>query len=125
MPTYAVNPAMLVVHRNPCVSPKRTIPVWRNHRVEGHQPMRRPPIVMAPIGVSSGGYQKAVIGFDDVEFWRRVATNEFAASALPSEHTIFCLLGDQDSIAMQAGEVTGIDAAFQRLQIVALFKPSR
>ena len=115
MPADAVDPAMLVVHRDPGMTAKRAVPVRRNHRVEGHQPMGRPPIIMALAGVSSCGDQQAVIGFRNVELRRRIGSNQFPALPATSEDAIFGLLRDQHGVTMQAGNVAGIDAAFQRL----------
>src|SRR3989442_14396936 len=81
MPADAVDPAMLVVHRDPAMTAKRTVPVRRNLRVEGHQPMGCPPIIMTVAGVSSCGDQQAAIGFRNVERRRRIGSKQVPANA--------------------------------------------
>ena len=77
--------------------------------------MGRPPIIMTVAGVSSCGDEQAVIGFHDIELRRRIGSNQFPAVPATSENTVFGFLRDQHGVTMQAGNVAGIDAAFQGL----------
>src|SRR4030095_2613092 len=101
MPAEAVHPAMLVVQGNPGMPAKRTIAIGRNHGVEGHEPVRGSPIIMSVVSVPSGRNQKTVVGLEDFDFWRRIRSNEFSPPALSSQHTVFRLFGNQNSISMQ------------------------
>ena len=57
--------------------------------------------------------------------WRRIRSNEFPTLSLSGEDAVLSCLRDENRVAMQAGDMTGVDTAFQRLQIVAIFEASR
>ena len=60
-------PAILVVDGRPGMTVERVVSVRRDHRVEGHDPLRDAPVEMARLSAAARADEQAAIGFDDLE----------------------------------------------------------
>ncbi len=115
----APGPAGLVVDRHPGMRAERMAGARRDDGVPGHDPGRDAPVIFAGLGVAPRADQQAAGEFLDLEQRHAVLlVVDVALRAL--EQRILVELR-----AVQPGDVAGIDAAFHRLQVIALLQTLR
>ncbi len=113
----APRPAILVVDRDPEVAVHRMIGARRDHGEARHHPGSDAPVVVAVLGVAARA---------DVEPARLLHHLEVRLHVI---EVVLVALGALEQrvgaqvAAMQEGDMAGIDAAFHRLQPVALLQP--
>src|SRR5215510_7817181 len=111
------DPAVLVVNRDPEMSADRIVAARRDHGGAWHDPLRDAPIIFAGFGVASRPDQQAAWALDHFEVRTHVAEGVFIALGALVEWI------GLELAAMQPGAMARIDAAFERLQPVALLQP--
>ena len=110
------DPAVLVVDRHPVVAAGRMIAARRDHGHARHDPLRDAPVVFAGLGVAARADQEAAGALDHLEMRLHVAERVVVALGADVKRIVLELA------AVQPGAVAGIDAAFERLQPVALLQ---
>src|SRR5256885_16986526 len=95
---------------------ERVAGVGRNEGVPRHDPLRDPPVIAAGIRIAPRANDQAASRLEDVEGGLR-GFRELRARGVPMEW-----VGGQIP-AVQERNMAGIDAALDRLQVVALLPP--
>src|SRR6266699_6845436 len=108
--------AIFVVHGHPRVAVERVAGVGGNERIPRHDPLRDPPVIVAGIRIAPRANDQAAGRVEDVEGGFR-GFRELRARGVPMEW-----VGGQIP-AVQERNMAGIDAALDRLQVVALLPP--
>src|SRR5260221_1613266 len=108
--------AILVVHGHPRMPVERVPGVGRDEVVPRHCPLSDPPVIVAGIRIAPRADEQAAGGVEDVEGGLR-GFRELRARGVPVE-------GVAGQVpAVQERNMAGIDAALDRLQVVALLPP--
>src|SRR5207247_1315235 len=105
--------AILVVHGHPSMAVERVAGVGWNEGVPRHDPLRDPPVIVAGIRIAPRADEQAAGRVDDVEAGLR-GFRELRARGVPMERVA------RQIPAVQERNMAGIDAALDRLQVVAL-----
>src|SRR5260221_1357605 len=104
--------AILVVHGHPSMAVERVPGVGRNEGVPRHDPRSDPPVIVSGIRIAPRADEQAAGGVEDVEGGLR-GFRELRARGVPVE-------GVAGQVpAVQERNMAGIDAALDRLQVVA------
>src|SRR5690349_12039870 len=112
----APGPAIFIVDRHPGMRTQGMAGAWRNDRVPGDDPGRYPPIVFVPVGIAPGADQQSAGKLLDLEQGHAVLLVVDVALRTFEQWILVELR------SVQPRHVTGIDAAFHRLQIVAFLQ---
>src|SRR5258706_13723521 len=108
--------AILVVHGHPSMAVERVRGVGRNEGLPRHDPLSDPPVIVAGIRIAPRADEPAAGGVEDGEGGLR-GFRELRARGVPVE-------GVAGQVpAVQERNMAGIDAALDRLQVVALLPP--